>query len=86
MHQGYREKRRTNRSRVFFGGEILTDRAHSPVECHVKNISDDGANIIVLGGGLIPAHFDLFIRKTNEVRHAVVTWNRGRQMGVAYRS
>jgi hypothetical protein len=85
MQPVYREKRRTKRSRVFFGGEILIDRDLPSIECQVKNISGSGANIILLSGDPLPSKFDLVIRKTGERHHAVVTWNRGQQIGVAYR-
>lgn len=85
MQPIYREKRLTKRSRVFFGGEILIDHDLPSVECHVKNISAGGANIILLSGDLLPSQFDLVIRKTGERHHAVVTWNSGQQVGVAYR-
>jgi hypothetical protein len=85
MIQDFQERRATPRSRVFFGGEILIDSELLPVECHVKNISDRGANLFVQSGKLLPNQFDLFIRKTNERRRAVVTWNNGHQVGVAYR-
>jgi hypothetical protein len=35
-----------------------------------------GASIVVLSGEFLPNQFDLFIRKTNERHHAVVTWSR----------
>jgi PilZ domain len=85
MQTGFREKRITSRSRVFFGGEILVDSDLPPVECHVKNLSHGGASIVVQSGEFLPNQFDLFIRKTNERHQAVVTWSRGRQLGLAYR-
>jgi PilZ domain len=85
MNQDFHERRSTPRSRVFFGGEILIDSELLPVECHVKNISDGGASLFVQSGDLLPNQFDLFIRKTNERRRAVVTWNNGSRIGVAYR-
>jgi hypothetical protein len=85
MIQDFHERRSTPRSRVFFGGEILIDSDLRPVECHVKNVSNEGASLFVQSGDLLPNQFDLFIRKTNERRRAVVTWNNGRQFGVAYR-
>jgi hypothetical protein len=86
MQTGFQEKRITSRSRVFFGGEILVDSELPPVECHVKNLSHGGASIVVQSGEFLPSQFDLFIRKTNERHRAVVTWSRGRQLGIAYRS
>ena len=85
MISDFHERRSTPRSRVFFGGEILIDAELPPVECHIKNVSNAGANIFVQSKDLLPSQFDLFIRKTNERRRAVVTWNNGRQLGVAYR-
>jgi len=84
MSASFREKRITPRSRVFFGGEILVDSAIPSVECHVKNVSHGGASIFVLCGEFLPDRFDLVIKKTNQRHHAVVTWSRGRELGVAY--
>jgi PilZ domain len=85
MIQDFHDRRSTRRSRVFFGGEILIDAELPPVECHVKNVSNEGASLFVQSADPLPNQFDLFIRKTNERRRAVVTWNNGRQLGVAYR-
>lgn len=85
MIQDFHDRRSTPRSRVFFGGEIHIDSELPPIECHVKNVSNAGASLFVQSGELLPNQFDLFIRKTNERRRAVVTWSNGRQVGVAYR-
>jgi hypothetical protein len=85
MNQDIHERRTTPRSRVFFGGEILIDADLRPVECHVKNVSNGGANVVVQSGDLLPDQFDLIIRKTNQRHRAVVTWSNGRQVGIAYR-
>ena len=85
MSQDFHERRSAPRSRVFFGGEILINSELRPVECHVKNVSNGGANVVVQSGDLLPDQFDLIIRKTNQRRRAVVTWSSGRQLGVAYR-
>jgi len=86
MQPSFQEKRIAARSRVFFGGEILIDSEIPSVECHVKNVSHGGASIVVQSGEFLPNQFDLVIRKTNERHRAVVTWSRGRQLGMAYRS
>ena len=85
MIQDFHERRSAPRSRVFFGGEILIDSDLRPVECHVKNVSNGGANVVVQSGDFLPDRFDLIIRKTNQKHRAVVTWSSGRQLGVAYR-
>jgi hypothetical protein len=85
MIQNFHERRSAPRSRVFFGGEILIDSDLRPVECHVKNVSNGGANVVVPAGDFLPEQFDLIIRKTNQKHRAVVTWRSGRQFGVAYR-
>jgi hypothetical protein len=85
MQTSSREKRVAVRSRVFFGGEIRIDAELPAIECHVKNVSAGGASIVVPSGEFLPQQFDIFIRKTNQQRYAVVTWSRGRQFGIAYR-
>ncbi len=84
MQASFREKRITKRSRVFLGGEILVDSEPSAIECNVKNISHGGACIVVRSAVFLPNKFDLVVRKTNKRRHAVVTWKRDRQLGIAY--
>ncbi len=85
MIQDFSDRRSAPRSRVFFGGEILIDSDLRPVECHIKNVSSGGANVVVQSGELLPDQFDLIIRKTNQKHRAVVTWSSGRQLGVTYR-
>jgi hypothetical protein len=85
MIQDFHERRSAPRSRVFFGGEILIDSNLRPVECHVKNVSNGGANVVVQSSDFLPNQFDLIIRKTNQKHRAVVTWSNGRQVGIAYR-
>jgi PilZ domain len=82
----FREKRRSPRSRVFLGGELLIGSQFPAVECHVKNISHEGASIVVQSSAQLPDRFDLVIRKTNERHHAVITRSNGRQFGIAYLS
>ena len=55
MQPYFQEKRRVRRSRVFLGGEIFIGQERRPVECHIKNISECGANITALSGEMIPA-------------------------------
>ena len=86
MQENHREKRSVARSRVFFGGEIFIDADLPSVECYVKNISAKGAGVVIRTGDVLPDQFDLVIRKTNERHRAVVTWSRGRRLGLAYRS
>jgi hypothetical protein len=82
----FREKRRTPRSRVFLGGELVIDSQLPAVECHIKNISTQGASIVVQSESQLPDRFELVIRKTNQRHHAAVTRNNGRQLGIAYLS
>lgn len=83
--QSNQERRSAARSRVFFGGEIFIDADLPSVECHVKNISGNGAGIVVQTSDVLPNQFDLVIRKTNDRHRVVVTWSRGRHLGLAYR-
>ena len=75
-----------SRSRVFFGGEILIDsELRSGRMPHQKCLRWQAPTSSCSPADPLPNQFDLFIRKTNERRRAVVTWSNGRQLGVAYR-
>ena len=80
----FREKRRSPRSRVFLGGDLLIGPQFPAVDCHIKNISREGASIVVQCSAQLPDRFDLVIRKTNERHHAVITRCEGRQLGIAF--
>jgi PilZ domain len=81
-----RERRRSPRSRVFLGGDLLIGSQFPAVECHVRNISHEGASVVVQSDAQLPDRFDLVIRKTNERHRAVITRSNGRQLGLAYLS
>ena len=80
----FKEKRRSSRSRVFFGGDISLGAQLPTVECLIKNISFGGASVVVQSDELIPDRFDLLVRKTGERHYAVVKRSNGRQLGLAY--
>jgi len=50
MKPNFREQRSAMRSRVFFGGEIQVDSQLPVIECHVKNVSQGGASIMLNPG------------------------------------
>jgi PilZ domain len=86
MSETFRERRRSTRSRVFLGGELLIGSQFPPVECDIKNISSAGAGIVVQSCAQLPDRFELFIRKTSSRHYAAVTRSNGRQLGVAFLS
>jgi hypothetical protein len=41
------ERRKLHRSRTLKGGRIVTNDGHSTFDCTVRNLSDEGAKLVV---------------------------------------
>ena len=76
------EHRKELRRRVIFSGVIFVPATHATIDCSIKDLSDDGAKIIVHGQTLIPTNC-LLINIKNRIAYEVQCVRRsGREMGV----
>ena len=82
MTDDIKEKRTEPRHRVFKGGIISFEG--TGIDCTVRNISDSGAALDVVGVERLPPAFKLAIEADNFLRPCRLVWNAGRRVGVAF--
>lgn len=53
-------------------------------DCMIRNLSDNGAGLVLENSGRIPEAFDLFIREDGTSRKCRVVWRANHQLGVVF--
>jgi hypothetical protein len=79
---GLDEKRDTQRQPILKAGTISFDG--SGIDCLVRNMSGDGANLEVESQIGIPDSFDLVVDSEHSNHHCHVVWRKARRIGVAF--
>lgn len=78
------ERRRVSRLRTLKSGKIVV-RAHSSVfDCTVRNLSPQGALLVVAGLAGIPDKFELLVEATGEQHPCRVIWRGKDRLGVEF--
>lgn len=78
------ERRASVRKRAFLKGVICFNKRSSTLECMIRDISDDGARLVVSSAVAVPSDFELFIPSKNEYLEARQRWRRGDELGVEF--
>lgn len=78
------EKQGTQPQHILKAGTISFDG--SGIDCLVRKISGDGANLEVESQVGIPDSFDLVINTEHTNYHCHVVWRKARRMGIAFDS
>jgi hypothetical protein len=78
------ERRRVSRYRTLKSGKIVVHAGRSVVDCTVRNLSTNGALLIVASLAGIPEKFELVLDATGEHRVCRVAWRGEDRLGVAF--
>ncbi len=78
------ERRSTIRQRVLKGASILQGIDRSEIECTVRNMSTEGAELRVPEGIAVPGEFLLYIPVDGIGYQSVVRWRDGQRVGVMF--
>lgn len=78
------ERRRSARHRTFIGGQIIFNQRQSTLDCTVRNLSDDGALIVLSDSVVTPELFELYFPLKREHRMARSCWRDGERQGVEF--
>jgi hypothetical protein len=82
MSEVKEDGRLSPRKRALKSGRIVFNHRHSVIDCVVRNVSANGARLIVPSVAGIPNHFDLYI---GEDHHAAkVVWKSADSLGVSW--
>jgi hypothetical protein len=77
------ERRRETRLRSLLGGRIVFDERRCTLDCTVRNISPQGALVVLSESFRMPEKFDFTIPHRREAHQATVVWRRGESAGLA---
>jgi hypothetical protein len=78
------ERRGSRRQKSFLRGFVYFDRRRGVMSCLVRDLSDEGARIILSQGVTIPDVINLHIPQREQTRRARVQWRRGDEIGLAF--
>lgn len=78
------ERRKSARSRTYFGGVVAFNRRRSTLDCLVRNFSPEGAKLTFSNMAVLPDMFDLMIERKEHSFRARVAWQGSNEIGVAF--
>jgi len=78
------ERRRTRRQKSFLRGFVYFDKRRGVMSCLVRDISAEGARIILSETVTIPDVVNLHIPQREQTLRARVQWRRGDEIGLAF--
>ncbi len=77
------EKRTAQRRTTLKGGKIVFNAGRSTIDATVRNLSRDGAKLMVASVIGIPDDFDLLLPNTQR-QPCHVVWRKAKELGVAF--
>ena len=76
------DRRTTVRARSFLGGKIIFNNRNSSLDCLVRNVSAQGARLIVSEALVVPEEFELVIPQKGRSYRALLKWRSATECGV----
>ena len=76
--------RSSTRRQTNLAGRILTDKRRTPIECTVRDLSDNGARIDLRDDALLPYEFELEVPDMNLLVRTRVAWANGKSYGLMF--
>jgi hypothetical protein len=80
------ERRGSRRQKSFLRGFVYYDKRRSVMGCIIRDLSDDGARIILSRTVTIPDIIELHIPQREKTVRASVQWRRADEIGLAFRA
>lgn len=77
------ERRRHHRNRTLKGGRIVTNDGHSTFDCTVRNLSEEGAKLIVASIIGLPQRFRLSLLDGRNFECEII-WHTETELGVRF--
>ncbi|MCJ2011062.1 PilZ domain-containing protein [Methylobacterium sp. J-076] len=79
-----KEQRKQPRLRVFLKGRIHFNNGASSIDCLVRDMSAQGARLMLSETATLPEKFDLFIPQKERTYRACLRWRREDGIGVTF--
>ncbi len=77
------ENRTAQRRTTLKGGKIVFNAGRSTIDCTVRNLSRDGAKLVVASVVGVPDSFDLLLPNTHR-QPCKVIWRKAKEIGVEF--
>jgi hypothetical protein len=78
------ERRASRRQKSFLRGVVYFDKRRSEMACLIRNLSEDGARIILSQTVAIPDMIELHIPQREQTVSARMQWRRADEIGLAF--
>jgi hypothetical protein len=78
------ERRKTQRSRVIYGGVLSYNDRRSTVNCVIRNFSNDGARVEFENPAFLPEKIELFVARKERELTAQIVWRRDADAGLSF--
>lgn len=78
------ERRNAPRLRTYLGAKISFDANYCVVDCLVRDLSRNGAKLVLSGTVILPAYFDLIVPKKGWKLRAELVWRDTDRVGVSF--
>jgi PilZ domain-containing protein len=78
------EKRKIARRRVLKEGKIVFADGMRVIDCTIRDMSDNGARLLIANSVGVPETFHLFEKSSGMVYPATVVWRQPRAIGIKF--
>lgn len=78
------EPRKRQRVRTMLGAQIIFNNRNSTIDCQVRNMTDDGAKIVVDGHMTFPQRFEFHVPQKGRSYQAKVIWRQDNETGLEF--
>jgi hypothetical protein len=78
------ERRTAARKKSFLRGRILYNNRQNALDCLIRDLSEEGANLVFADTTTIPEAIELYIPQKDQTLRAHVQWRAGDEVGVAF--
>ena len=78
------ERRTSARKKSFLRGRILYNNRQNALDCLIRDLSEQGANLVFADTTTIPEAVELYIPQKDQTLRAQVQWRAGDEVGVAF--
>jgi hypothetical protein len=78
------ERRRSTREPTYLHGVIYFNNGRESLSCVIRDISYEGARIVIFDAISVPDEVELHIPERNRHMHATVRWRHDKKIGLTF--
>lgn len=78
------EPRKSTRQRTMLGAKIIFNNRMSTLDCRIRNISREGAKVILGDHYAIPQVFEFHVPQKDDTYRARVIWRHDNEVGIEF--